>query len=158
MPALTRSLVRAAAGLLALSALTACTTSQEDQQGPEERSTPLGSSPTPVGTGQTNTPSAPDEYPDESGYPSASAVPTPGAQQVTALVAQLASVDPALAADPARVAQQAQQTCQDVADGISSTQLVGNVTQRFTVPGGPEVTTEQGQTILDAVRSTVCDA
>jgi len=156
MPALTRPVVRAAAVLFALSALTACTTSQEDQQGPEERSTPLGSSPTPIGTGQTNTPSAPDEYPDASGYSSAAPVPSPGAQQVTALLTQLTSIDPALAADPARVAQQAQQTCQDVADGKSSTQVVGNVTSRFTVPGGPEVTTEQGQKILDAVRSTVC--
>ncbi|NIZ89545.1 DUF732 domain-containing protein [Kineococcus rubinsiae] len=153
MPALTRTLVRAAAGLLALSALTACTTSQEDQQGPEERSTPLGSSPTPVGTGQTNTPSAPDEYPDESGYPSAPAVATPGAAQLATLVTALTSIDPALAADPARVAQQAQETCQDIADGKSDTQLVGNVTSRFTVPGGPEVTTEQGQRILDAARS-----
>ncbi|NAZ82232.1 DUF732 domain-containing protein [Kineococcus sp. R8] len=153
MPALTRTLVHAAAGLLALSALSACTTSQEDMAGPDERSTPLGTSPT---AEPTVTPSAPDEYPDESGYPSSTPVPTPGAQQVTALAGQLAGIDPALAADPARLATQAQQTCQDLADGKSETQVVGNVSSQFTVPGGPEVTPEQAQRILDAVRSTVC--
>jgi len=155
MPALTRPLTRAAAVLIALSALTACSTSQEDHQGPEERSTPLGSSPAPAAT---VTPSAPDEYPDASGYASAAPVPTPGAQQVTALLAQLTTIDPALAADPARVAQQAQKTCQDVADGISSTQLTGNVTSTFTVPGGPQVTTGQAEKILAAVRSTACSS
>jgi len=156
MPALTRHTVRAAAALFALSALVACSSSPNDHQGPVQGPASVGTSPTPVGTGQTNTPSAPDEYPNASGYSSVAPVPTPGAQQVTALLAQLATIDPALASDPARVAQQAQRTCQDVADGKSSTQVVGNVTSTFTVPGGPQVTTEQAQKILDTVRSTVC--
>ena len=87
--------------------------------------------------------------------PDLPAVEVPSGEQLSRLTEDVTAIDPGLAADPQKLAQGAARVCAEVKAGQGTQEVVGRAQELFGGPGA-ELTPEQAQKVVDAVKSTVC--
>ncbi|MGW5676343.1 DUF732 domain-containing protein [Streptomyces sp. NPDC003860] len=85
-----------------------------------------------------------------------SGVPTPTAQQRTALLRALKAVDAGLVAKEDRAVSRARKVCNDIKHGKSEKAVRPNTKARFEGSAVPKLTDEQAAAIVAAVKTSFC--
>ncbi|MFI1830120.1 DUF732 domain-containing protein [Streptomyces sp. NPDC020412] len=85
-----------------------------------------------------------------------SGVPTPTAQQRTALLRALKAVDAGLVAKEDRAVSRARKVCNDIKHGKSEKAVRPNTKARFEGSAVPTLTDEQAAAIVAAVKTSFC--
>ncbi|MEU9607521.1 DUF732 domain-containing protein [Streptomyces sp. NPDC048057] len=85
-----------------------------------------------------------------------SGVPTPTAQQRTALLRALKAVDAGLVAKEDRAVSRARKVCNDIKHGKSKKAVQPNTKARFEGSAVPKLTDEQAAAIVAAVKKSFC--
>ncbi|MFI8890520.1 hypothetical protein [Streptomyces paradoxus] len=138
-----RRITMPAAALLALAALTACSSGDDSSDKPAAK--PKTSA---TASKSAAAPTATASRP--------SGIPSPDAAQTAALIRALSAVKSALGADEEKAVSRARNVCLDMQQGKDDATVAANAKARFEGGDAGTLTAEQGEQIAEGVKASFC--